>query len=372
MHGTAVLAAPEEARAVARGDQEIVLCGRCGLVFNRAFEPAKLDYAGEHSETQHHSPRFAEYARDLSAGWVQRYGLAGRDVVEVGCGGGDFAAALLDAGVGRVTGIDPHFTPGQVPPERAGRLVAVPEYFAAGMVAPGTAAVVCRHTLEHIPELALFGAEIMRGIRSAGVPVFLAEVPDLERILRTGAFWDLQYEHCSYFTSATLAGYLRGLGLDVVASRTTYSDQYLVADAAPGASCSSSSPCVADVTLEQLHKLCASFAEETTARIAMWASWLDERAAAGQPVAVWGGGAKGLTFLNVLAGHAGPVTGVVDINPGLQRHYIGGVGLRIQPPAELPAAPPHTVLLMNPVYRQEVRDQLDALGLASTTIQTMQ
>jgi hypothetical protein len=41
----------------------------------------------------------------------------------------------------------------------------------------------------------VFGTDILDGMRTAGVPVFLAEVPDLGRILTDGAFWDLQYEH---------------------------------------------------------------------------------------------------------------------------------------------------------------------------------
>ena len=99
----------------------------------------------------------------------------------------------------------------------------------------------------------------------------------------------------------------------------------------------------------------SSFATHTLGRIAYWGSWLDDRSAAGEPIVVWGGGAKGLTFLNMLAEHARPVSAVVDINPGLQHHYIGGLGLPIVAPQDLVSTPPRTVLLMNPIYQQEVR-----------------
>src|SRR5690606_25251635 len=105
VHGTAVFATPEQARAVATGDQDLVLCESCGVVFNRAFDESLLDYSGAHEESQHHSPRFAAYAEELSQEWVERHGLAGRHVVEVGCGSGDFAVTLLRAGVAEVTGI---------------------------------------------------------------------------------------------------------------------------------------------------------------------------------------------------------------------------------------------------------------------------
>jgi hypothetical protein len=367
VHGTAVFPTAEQARAVAVGDQELTLCGSCGVVFNSAFDAALLDYTGEHEESQHLSPRFAEYAAGLAAEWVERHRLRDTHVVEVGCGSGHFAAELLDAGAGGVTGIDPHFGPDRVPPHLAHRLRAVPAFFAPELVAPGTAAIVCRHTLEHIPELAAFGTALVEGMRTAGVPVLLAEVPDLGRILAEGAFWNLQYEPCSSFTPATFAGYLDGLGLQVTDVRTTYADQYVVAEAELRADRSPSGR-VGTAELDRLHRLCEDFGLHTAARVGYWADWLDARAAAGDAVAVWGGGAKGLTFLNMLAGHTGAVAAVVDINPGLQSNHIGGAGLPIVAPTELKAAPPSAVLLMNPIYRGEVRAQLDALGLSATEL----
>jgi hypothetical protein len=368
VHGTAVFATAAQARATETGDQELVLCERCGVVFNRAFDAARLDYGGAHEESQHHSPRFAAYAAELSAEWVRRYGLAGRRVVEVGCGSGDFAVELVRAGIRSVDGIDPHFPAERVPPEWADRIVAVPEVFRPELVPPGAAALVCRHTLEHIPALAEFGASVLHGMRAAGVPVLLVEVPDLGRILADGAFWDLQYEHCSYFTPATLAAYLQRLGFESPQTRTTYADQYVVAEAAPGPP---ARPATVGVELDALQRSCVAFAGRTRDRIGRWASWFDRCAAAGDPVVVWGGGAKGLTFLNVLAQHAGAVRAVVDVNPGLQGRYVGGIGLPIRAPEQLPDAPPRSVLLMNPVYEREVRTMLDGLGLTSTELHTV-
>lgn len=361
VHGTAVLDTPDAARAVAVGDQDLCLCACCGLVFNRVFDPGLLDYTGAHEESQHHSARFAEYAATVSAEWVARHGLTGQRLVEIGCGAGDFAVELLAAGAGRVTGIDPHFGPERVPAHLAERLVALPKFFAASQVEPGTAAIVCRHTFEHVPALAEFGAEIV----AARVPTLLAEVPDLGRILAEGAFWDLQYEHCSYFTPATLAAYLHRIGFGSVEARLTYDDQYVVAEATLR-----EGPRPA-VDIAALETACAAFAASVRRQVQTWGAWLDERGAAGDPVVVWGGGAKGLTFLNVLAAHADPVAAVVDINPGLQGHFMAGLGLPIVAPADLASAPPRAAVLMNPVYRAEVRAMLDELGLGATELHTL-
>jgi len=369
VHGTAVLADPASARAVSVGDQVLVLCGHCGTVFNRDFAPELLDYSGDHEESQHHSPRFAAYAEQIAADWVARFGLSGAHVVEVGCGSGDFAAELLRAGAGRVTGIDPHFVPERVRPELAGRLTAVLAEFARDQVEPGTAALVCRHTLEHIPALAGFGAELHAGLRRGGGRALLAEVPDLGRILAEGAFWDLQYEHCSYFTPATLRTFLLGAGFADPATRLTYADQYVVAEAGPDGTPGPAA--LAPQLLDGLRTACLDFAARVGDQVGRWRSWLGERASAGDEIVVWGGGAKGLTFLNVVeGGGAGPgaVRGVVDINPGLQGRFMGGLGLPIRAPKDLLDSPPRAVLLMNPVYTGEVRSTLDGLGLGSTEL----
>lgn len=375
VHGTAVFDTAEAARRVAVGDQELCLCPVCGLVFNRAFDPALLDYAGAHEESQHNSPRFAAYAAELAADWTDRYRLTGADVVEIGCGAGDFAGELLRAGVRRVTGIDPHFGAERVPADLAGRLVALPAEFDARQVEPGTAAVVCRHTLEHVPALASFGAEIVTAMREAAVPAFLAEVPDLGRILHEAAFWDLQYEHCAYFTPDTLAGYLRRVGFGAVTARLTYGDQYVVAEATePGAAPDGPGAAPAETdeaTLTRLDAGCRAFADSVRDSVRHWAGRLAERSAAGDPVAVWGGGAKGLTFLAMLGAHAAAVHAVVDINPGLQGRYLGGPGLPIVAPADLACSPPRSVVLMNPIYRDEVRAELDRLGLRTTELLTL-
>ena len=49
-----------------------------------------------------------------------------------------------------------------------------------------------------------FVARIRRALQP-GTPVFF-ELPDLERVLVERAFWDIYYEHCSYFTQARSLG----------------------------------------------------------------------------------------------------------------------------------------------------------------------
>jgi len=78
---------------------------------------------------------------------------------------------------------------------------------------------------------------------------------------------------------------------------------------------------------------------------------------------VWGAGAKGATLLNTIDSQNTMVDYVVDINPNKQGKFIPGTGHPIHPPAHLQKFPATGILLMNPNYFSEIRDQMESLGL---------
>ncbi|MBA2516045.1 MAG: hypothetical protein H0V22_01790, partial [Solirubrobacterales bacterium] len=84
---------------------------------------------------------------------------------------------------------------------------------------------------------------------------------------------------------------------------------------------------------------------------------LSELSALG-PVAVWGAGAKGVTFANQLDPSAQALACVVDLNPAKQGGFLPGTGHRILSPRELDGEGIATAILLNPNYEQEIRDML--------------
>jgi hypothetical protein len=79
---------------------------------------------------------------------------------------------------------------------------------------------------------------------------------------------------------------------------------------------------------------------------------------------IWGGGSKGVTFLNVL-GADSAIEYVVDLNPHKQGKYVAGTGQRVVAPEFLRELRPTDVLVMNPVYESEIADSVRALGLTA-------
>ena len=93
--------------------------------------------------------------------------------------------------------------------------------------------VCCRHTLEHIGDVADFMRLVRQPIGDrADVAVFF-ELPDTERVLLEAAFWDIYYEHCSYFTPGSLARLFRRTGFEPRRLWKAYDDQYLMIEARP-------------------------------------------------------------------------------------------------------------------------------------------
>ena len=54
---------------------------------------------------------------------------------------------------------------------------------------------------------------------------------------------------------------------------------------------------------------------------------------------------------------------MVDVNPFRQGKFMIGTGHEIVSPESLAESAPDVVIVMNPIYVDEIRDQLDGMGL---------
>ena len=77
---------------------------------------------------------------------------------------------------------------------------------------------------------------------------------------------------------------------------------------------------------------------------------------------IWGAGTKGVTFLNAV-GESG-IEYAVDLNPRKHLSFIPGTGQQVVSPSFLREYRPDVVLVMNPIYRDEIEDQALGVGIA--------
>jgi hypothetical protein len=79
-------------------------------------------------------------------------------------------------------------------------------------------------------------------------------------------------------------------------------------------------------------------------------------------LAVWGSGAKAVGFLATL-NLGDEIACVVDINPHKHGKYQPGTAHRIVAPHDLIETRPDAVIVMNPIYIEEIREDLGKLQL---------
>jgi hypothetical protein len=70
-------------------------------------------------------------------------------------------------------------------------------------------------------------------------------------------------------------------------------------------------------------------------------------------VALWGAGAKGATFANLVDPQCILIDCLVDLNPNKKGRFVPGTGHPIVSPTDLPVRGVRNAVLMNPNYREE-------------------
>jgi SAM-dependent methyltransferase len=355
----------EDAVNFPRGDVELGFCRVCGFIYNMTFDSSKLDYSSLAPEEQGFSGTFNAYAQRLADRLIQTYELQHKHISEIGCGRGDFLALLCELGNNEGVGIDPSTVSGGVQSKAMNRLKFIRDYYSESHAEHLGDFVCCRHTLEHIPNTAEFVKSVRSAIGTKKTTVFF-EVPDVSRILNEVAFWDIYYEHCSYFNLGSLARLFRHCNFEVTNLLKDYFDQYLLLEGKPV----STPPKQRWKNLESVECTAKSvelFAKKSQSKLNQWKDQLKGIILKKKRAIVWGSGSKCVAFMTTL-NVKDEIDYVVDINPNRHGKFIPGAGKQIIPPESLREYKPDTVIVMNPVYVNEIRQKLESMNIHAELI----
>lgn len=361
-----LLESPGEALGYPRGDVSLGFCPECGFISNTAFDPALTEYSGRYEETQGFSGTFNKFHRELAERLIDKYDLRDKDVLEIGCGKGEFITLLSELGNNRGVGFDPGYLEDRNTSDAARRVKFIADFYSEKYSDYQADFVCCKMTLEHIRETADFVGTVRRSIGDRDDTVVFFQIPEVTRILQDCAFEDIYYEHCSYFSPGSLFRLFRSKGFRVLNIETEYDGQYLTIEAQPGERGSQPSlPPVDD--LEELKQSVATFPRRIEKKLGDWRERLAAYSAAGNKVVLWGSGSKGVSFLTTL--NVGDmIQYVVDINPYRQGYYMSGTGQQIVAPEFLKEYEPDVVIVMNAIYRDEIGRTLGDMNLAPRII----
>ena len=359
VHQNLLMSSRQQARDIVRGDLAMTACAACGFVFNAAFDPGLLSYGESYDNIQGCSSSFQQHLDDLVALLIDKKGVRGKQVVEVGCGQGQFLQRLVQDGENSGVGFDPSYTGAKFLLD--GRMRFESRYYDESCTDVPADVVICRHVIEHVPDPVALLRSVRAAIGDRGHAKVFFETPCVEWILRNGVVWDFFYEHCSLFTAASLSSAFQLAGFRVDEVRHIFGGQYLWLEA---------SPLVSDVEIngEKTFELATTYAGHEQALLQAWKQRIVDLADNGR-VALWGAGAKGATFANLIDPECQLIDCLVDLNPNKQGKYVAGSGHAIVDPLKLGGRGVTDVILMNPNYRDENMKILKQAGISLNMIE---
>lgn len=351
---------PTAAAAIAAdvGTLSMQRCQDCGFVWNATFDSSRVVYDQFYENDQTHSITFRNHLQNIADRVIAAAGGRPFHLLEIGCGQGIFLNELaVRAGdlLTSATGYDPAYR-GEDNPTNNTRIVR--EYFTretAGLMKDAPNIVVTRHTIEHVPEPVQFLSNIRDAIE--GDATILIETPDVDWILSRGEVQDLFYEHCSLFDENSMRTAMELAGWRPVNVDRVFGGQYLCAVG------SASNPYSA--AKESSRK---AQGEQRFNRRKFTDRWRKALQTSPQPVALWGAGAKGVTFALLTDPNRELITAVVDINPEKQGCFLPKSGIPIVSPRQVVEFGIQTVFAMNPNYSEEIAAQLRSIGSKATVI----
>lgn len=348
------------------GDVVLGVCKNCGFIFNSAYDLSKVDYSSVYEDQQCFSKTFNDFAQNLAQRLVDKYDLHDKKILEIGCGKGDFLALLCNLGPNTGTGIDPAYVQNRINGKELERLTFIRDFYSEKYSECAGDFVCCRHTLEHIPNTGEFVRTVRSSIGNNLDTTVFFEIPDVRRVLKECAFWDIYYEHCSYFSPGSLARLFRLCQFEVIDLYLDFDDQYLLIEAKP-VNQKSEKIHPLEESVEELSNDVDRFVVACRKNLDQWKKRLCQLHDSQKRVAVWGAGSKCVSFFTTLGvrdeiGHA------VDINPFRHGKFLPGVGKQVESPEVLKDYNPDLVVVMNPIYCDEIRQMLDDMGLAPELI----
>jgi SAM-dependent methyltransferase len=349
------------AKHASRGRLSIAGCANCGFVFNRAFEQELVVYDSAYENNQSNSAAFAAHMSAMA----ERVLVCAKDrpqirVVEVGCGQGRFLEMLVEYGGQRIAnaiGYDPAWRSGSLPD----RIHIESRMFSAGDMLRESAsvdAVISRHVIEHVPDPVGYLSEIRAALPTAWNGRLFLETPSIDWILDNGVIQDFFYEHCNYFSVETLGFALACAGFHSQSIETVARGQYLWAEATAGLP-----PAVLPGGGKALAKA-KTMQRLETEFIANWQARLAKLKLEGN-IAIWGAGAKGVTFIDTIDRDMKWITCLIDINPAKQGQYIPIASCPVCSFPEAVQRGVTNIIVMNPNYRAEIEA---CVGPMSTSV----
>lgn len=310
-------------------DLEVCQCSGCGLI-QLSNDP--VHYYKEVIRAAGISVEMTEFRLSQFSRWVEKYSLASKKVLEVGCGAGEYLSLMQENNV-QAYGIEQ-------------RIESVENCIEQGLnvkqdfiddasqeldFAPYDAFFMLNF-LEHLPDPNATLTGICNNLRTDAVGI--VEVPNFDMILRENLFSEFISDHLFYFTKETLVSTLIRNGFEVIECDEVWHEYSISA-----------------VVKKRRMTDLSSFSQHKKALTKQLHEYIDQFP--DNSVAIWGAGHQALAVMS-LTQLEGRIKYVIDSAPFKQNKFTPATHIPIVSPENLHVDPVDAVIVVAASYSDEV------------------
>jgi hypothetical protein len=308
---------------------EVRQCSGCGLV-QLSNDP--VPYYKEVIRSSAFSPEMNAFRKNQFSAFISKYSLAGKKVLEIGCGRGEYLSIMQQCDV-QAYGLE-YAEDSVIHCVNAGLRVSwgFLESPATRLTHAPFDGFCVLSFLEHLPNLNSTLGGIHANLTNEAIG--LIEVPNFDMILRNRLFTEFTTDHIFYFTRESLTTTLTINGFELVECAEVWHDYILSA------------------VVRRRNQMDMLHFDLQKAQLQRQVDAYLSRFGAGR-VAVWGAGHQALATIALL-NLAGKIKYVVDSAPFKQGKYTPATHVPIVSPASLESDPVDAVIVMAASYSDEV------------------
>lgn len=354
-----ILESQEEASAFLKDSISLYLCKNCNNLFNNAFKDYKL-YGIKYDNSQNNSDSFIKYMNNVIEFVKANTILDGKQILEIGCGQGDFLKLLSKDIACECFGFDPSFKQNS---QEFKNIKFFKEFFDKNAIERFEEKfdlIIMRHIIEHIQYPGEMLDFLQESLEEKG-KIYI-EIPDLDYIVENNSFFDIIYEHCNYYNAESISNLLKKHNFEIISIQYSFMNQYLCLIAQK-----SKKPDNQDKILyNSQHKLEESllgFAQNADSIIQRVSKFIMDKSKLGK-VCLWGAGAKGMMCCNIFDLDNKYIDSVVDIRENKHNTYIAGTGHVVIKPQEILSRKIRCVIILNRNYACEIVAMIKNIDLS--------
>ncbi len=323
-------------------DLTVCQCSACGLV---QLNNEPVSYYREVIRAAGISDEMQAFRKAQFEGFVKKYGLEGKKIIEIGCGQGEYLSVMQKAGADAY-GLE--YSAGSVKVCLKKGLKVERGYIEKAtdkIKNDPFAAFFILNFLEHLPNINVVLQGISNNLTDDGLG--LVEVPNFDMMLKKNLFSEFIGDHLFYFTKDTLKTVLELNGFEVLECSEIWHDYIISAvvrknpSTRPLNKLGDSLGTGKKLDLNQFYKQQEKLKKELN-------GYVKDR-----KVAVWGAGHQALAMIS-LADIGSKIKYVVDSAPFKQGKFTPATHIPIVAPATLESDPVDAIIVMAASYSDEV------------------